>query len=124
MKSYRSSRLYVVLVCGSRDWDDYETIRDRLSRLPADTEIIEGGQHGADLMAKSAAESLGLEYIEYGAAWKGSLKRGAGFARNIKMLDREQPDLVIAFQLKRSRGTQHTIDEARKRGIEVEVHPQ
>ena len=113
-----------VLVCGSRDWEDYTAIRERLAKLPVGSEIIEGGARGADLMAKSAAESLGLEYIEYGAAWKGSLKRGAGFARNIKMLDREQPDLVIAFQRKRSRGTQHTIDEARKRGIEVEVHPQ
>ena len=44
----------------------------------------------------------------------------AGFIRNIQMLD-EKPDLVIAFQKNASRGTQHTINEARKRGIPVEV---
>jgi hypothetical protein len=37
------------------------------------------------------------------------------------MLD-TKPDLVLAFQRDGSRGTQHTIDEARKRGIPVEVH--
>jgi hypothetical protein len=31
------------------------------------------------------------------------------------------PDLVLAFQRNGSRGTQHTIDEARARGIPVEV---
>ena len=112
-----------VLVCGSRDWTEYNVIRGRLAKLPSGTEIIEGGADGADEMARNAADTLGLDVIEYPANWARHGKR-AGILRNIKMLDREQPDLVIAFQLKRSRGTQHTIDEARKRGIEVEVHPQ
>lgn len=42
-------------------------------------------------------------------------------SRNLAMLD-EKPDLVIAFQINGSAGTQHTIDQARKRGIPVEVH--
>jgi hypothetical protein len=36
------------------------------------------------------------------------------------MLD-DEPDRVLAFQRNGSRGTQHTIDEARRRGIPVEV---
>jgi hypothetical protein len=32
------------------------------------------------------------------------------------------PGLVIAFHADGSRGTQDTIDEARRRGIPVEVH--
>jgi hypothetical protein len=32
------------------------------------------------------------------------------------------PNLVIAFQRNRSRGTQHAITEARRRGIKVEVY--
>ena len=71
-------------------------------------------------MAKAAAKEIGLDYIEYGANWK-RYSKGAGFVRNIKMLDREQPLLVIAFQLNGSSGTQHTIDAARSRGIEVDV---
>ena len=36
------------------------------------------------------------------------------------MLD-EKPDEVIAFQLNSSKGTQHTIDNALKRGIPTRV---
>jgi hypothetical protein len=36
------------------------------------------------------------------------------------MLD-EKPDLVIAYWNGKSNGTAHTISEARKRGIPVEV---
>ncbi len=111
-----------ILVCGSRKWWDYQAIWARLGELPPDTEIIEGGAPGADLMARDVAKDIGLEYVEYGANWKGPHKLQAGKARNIKMLEREKPDLVIAFQLKRSSGTQHTIDEARTRDIAVEIH--
>jgi hypothetical protein len=47
-------------------------------------------------------------------------KRRAGIIRNLEMLDQE-PDLVIAFWDGKSRGTAHTIGEARRRGIPVEV---
>lgn len=111
-----------VLVCGSRDWIKYHVIRRRLAELPEDTEIIEGGAPGADLMAKDAARSLGLDYVEHGANWIRHPK-AAGPIRNRKMLDRN-PDieLVIAFPLPQSKGTIDMIDEARKRGIEVEVY--
>lgn len=46
-------------------------------------------------------------------------RKRAGFLRNCAMLDLE-PDLVIAFTTG-SPGTQLTINEARKRGISVEV---
>jgi hypothetical protein len=36
------------------------------------------------------------------------------------MLD-QQPDRVLAFQRNGSTGTQHVIDETRKRGIPLEV---
>ena len=109
-----------VLVCGSRDWTDYSAIRKRLSRLPPDAEIIEGGAPGADTLARRAAKDIGLDYIEYGANWRRD-HQGAGAVRNIKMLDREKPDLVIAFHRDGSSGTQHMIDAARTLGIEVEV---
>jgi len=53
------------------------------------------------------------------AMWRNG--NGAGHARNRAMLDL-RPDLVISFQRNGSRGTQGTIDEARRRGIDVEVH--
>jgi hypothetical protein len=108
-----------VLVCGSRVWRDGPTIRARLKQLPRGTTIIHGGCRGADICAGAVARSLGLAVKEYPADWKG-LGRSAGVRRNLAMLD-QKPDLVLAFQIHGSTGTQHTIDEARKRGIPVEV---
>ncbi len=110
-----------VLVCGSRDWDNASFIHDSLAQLPKDAEVIEGGARGADEMARQSATELGLDVVEYPANWE-RFGNSAGPLRNIKMLDREQPDLVIAFQANNSKGTQHMIDQAKRRGIRVELH--
>jgi len=110
----------LVLVCGSRDWQDIHAIRKRLVKLPPDTEIIHGGARGADSTAGMLADDLGFSVRVFYPNWNVH-GEGATFARNIKMLE-ERPDLVIAFQVGGSRGTQHTIDEAFKRRIPVEVY--
>jgi hypothetical protein len=111
-----------VLVCGSRKWSDWRRIAFRLMDLPVHSTIIHGGARGADSIAAEHAERMGHtvlppflpDYERFGRAW-------APKARNLLMLE-QKPDLVIAFQRNGSRGTQHTIDEARRRGIAVEVH--
>jgi len=111
-----------VIVCGSRGWKDWVTIKERLFKLPPDTIVIEGGCVGADLIARDVAlEHLGLEVVEFPAAWK-KYGKAAGPKRNIKMLD-TKPDLVIAFHddLSGSKGTKHIVTEAKKRGIKVEI---
>jgi hypothetical protein len=115
-----------VLVCGSRDWGDRKTIFYRLEQLPRDTTIIHGAapkkidgiERSADMLADESARLLGLQVEKFPADW--SLGRRAGPERNIQMFN-TNPDLVLAFQRNRSRGTQHTITEAKKRGIEVEL---
>lgn len=109
-----------VLICGSRDWPRPADIGRRLARLPRGTEIIHGAARGADQTAAIYARSLGIPERAFPADWRGKGKR-AGILRNLAMLD-EEPDLVIAFQHNGSSGTQGTIDEARKRGITVELH--
>lgn len=109
-----------VLICGSRHWRDIHAIRRRIIKLPPTTTIIHGGARGADRLGGWLAEDLGFTVHEMKADWQTHGKR-AGFLRNLAMLD-EKPDLVIAFQINGSAGTQHTIDQARKRGIPVEVH--
>lgn len=108
-----------VLVCGSRNWTNRDAINQRIAELPSGSIVIQGGAPGADIMARHAAALADLHWAEVPAMWRNG--RGAGFARNRAMLDLG-PDLVIAFQRDNSRGTQHTIDEARRRGIVVEVH--
>ena len=110
-----------ILVCGSRDWGDPFAIEDALAKhVAADTTILHGAARGADLMAAAIADQFGLETQPFPADWEKHGK-AAGVIRNLAMLD-AAPDLVIAFQRNGSRGTQGTIDEARRRGIPVEVH--
>lgn len=46
-------------------------------------------------------------------------KQSAPLLRNIRMLEQEKPDLVLAYPDERSRGTWHCVREACKRGITV-----
>lgn len=109
----------IVVVCGSRGWTDRDAINRRVAALPPGSIVIQGGATGADIMARHAAALANLHWAEMPAMWRNG--NGAGHARNRAMLDL-RPDLVIAFQRNGSRGTQNTIDEARCRGIAVEVH--
>jgi hypothetical protein len=111
----------VVLVCGSREWSDVETMEARLSLLPQGTEIIHGGCCGADVLASVLATRFGFKTRAFPADW-GKYGRSAGPIRNRQMLD-ERPSLVLAFHrnLSRSMGTADTVREARRRGIPVEV---
>lgn len=106
-----------VLVCGSRTWTSELEIRSVLKDLPRDTTVIHGGADGADRLAGVVARSMGMRVEEYPANWK-SLGRRAGFLRNLQMLD-QKPDFVLAFWDGVSKGTKHTIDQARKRNIPV-----
>jgi hypothetical protein len=113
----------IVLVCGSRKVADpgatRQAIDARLSLLPTDATIIHGAAHGVDMWADGIAYSRGLKTRVFVADWE-QHGRSAGILRNNLMLDLN-PDLVIAFWDGESRGTKHTIEEAERRRIPVEI---
>ena len=109
-----------VLVCGSRDWVDWKLIRLVVSQLPKDCLVIHGGAAGADSMAGYVAKQLGLSVKVFPAQWD-RFGRAAGYVRNIEMLD-QNPDLVIAFHDGKSKGTKHSVMEAKKRNIKTSVY--
>jgi len=109
-----------VLVCGSRTWRNSIRVHSRLKALPRRTIVMHGGAGGADTIADEAALRYGHQVEVYPANWEEHGKK-AGILRNLVMLD-QQPWLVIAFWDGKSRGTKHTIDEALKHGIPVEIH--
>lgn len=111
----------IVLVCGSRNWADESRIADRLAEFAVEDEVVvlHGDARGADRMAARIAWRYGFAVRAFPADWS-RYGRRAGVVRNLAMLD-ERPDIVLAFQLNGSSGTQHTIDVARARGIPVEV---
>ncbi len=108
-----------VLVCGSREWADYAVIEQRIKALPPGSVIIEGEARGADKSARQIAEHLGLEVVPFPADWDRYGKE-AGPIRNQQMLDEGKPDLVLAFPVPDSVGTQDMIARAKKAGIPVE----
>lgn len=112
-----------VLICGSRSWQNKTLIRDVVQGLPDGTLVIAGGAGGADTHARCYAHERGLFVAEVAvtdAHWT-QFGRRAGLVRNAAMLSLA-PDLVVAFQRGESRGTQDTINAARRLGIPVEVH--
>jgi hypothetical protein len=123
-----------VVVCGSRHFRDPLTatarIVQRIAELPADVVLIHGNAAGADRLAGTAAERVGITVVKFNADWERHSAdcrcrgqgwcREAGKRRNLLMLD-QQPYLVIAFWNGSSTGTLHTISNARSRGLPLEV---
>jgi hypothetical protein len=118
-----------VIVTGSRFWENVESVRRELAKLPAGTTVIHGDCTGADEIAGwLGCEELGFtvvrmikeppDYARYGKeAWKGL---------NERMLASQPIDLVLAFHDRlddptQARGTRHMIELARSHGVEVRI---
>lgn len=108
-----------ILVCGGRDYDNYEKVRDVVVPLCPENEdntIIAGGARGADHLAAMVADVFCLGYKEFKADWRLHGKK-AGILRNIQMLEEGKPDLVVAFP--GGKGTAHMVKIAKEAGIKV-----
>lgn len=110
-----------VLVCGGRDYDDYNAVKKRLDSFQCQSPIehlIHGGSRGCDnLAARWAAKHLGNARVScYPADWRG-LGKSAGPIRNHKMLHEGRPDVVLAFP--GGRGTANMVKLAKEAGVEV-----
>lgn len=117
-----------VLICGDRNWIDFNIIKRELSSLPAGTVIIHGAARGADSIAGYIAKQLGFEVIPFKADWDkyksiaiNGRKNPAGPIRNQRMLDEGRPDYVMAFHkhIETSLGTKDMITRAQKAGLKV-----
>jgi hypothetical protein len=109
-----------VLVCGSREWGDRALI-EQVLRAHGPAVIVHGAARGADRIAGSVADRLGWPVEPHPADWRRHGK-SAGLKRNLAMLD-THPILVIAFTMIPSGtpGTRHTLTNAYRRGIPVEI---
>jgi len=112
-----------LLVCGGRDFLDYQYLSYVLDRIFWDSSaeeedvIIQGGAIGADFLAKVYAfESGSIPSIEYPANWK-RYGWDAGNIRNTEMLEDGDPDLVVAFP--GGVGTANMVMQTKKAGIRL-----
>lgn len=128
-----------IAIVGSRDFHDYKTLRQELVDFCFDIKyeggfngdwtpvyynrydditIISGGARGADTLAEKFANEFGFKKIILKPDWDLYGKR-AGFVRNAKIVD--NCDILFAFQINKSKGTQHSINLAREKCKEVYV---
>lgn len=120
-----------ILVCGGRDFVDKEKIFGVLNELankhskfynpfdnwlPEDIMIISGAAKGADSLAVDWAVVNFATFKEYPADWDRFGKR-AGYLRNQEMLEKENPDLVVAFP--GGKGTAMMVSLSYRHGCKV-----
>jgi YspA, cpYpsA-related SLOG family len=109
-----------ILITGSRDWTDAETIRAAIRQAALrqpDAIVVHGAARGADLLASAAARALGLREERHPAQWQ-KLGKVAGPVRNQEMV-RLGADVCLAFIKDGSRGASHCAALAEKAGIPV-----
>lgn len=110
-----------VLVCGGRDYSDYNIMATYLEKYLTSTDIlIHGNANGADVLSERVRIDLYGEeetkVVRFPADWSKYGKR-AGPIRNQQMLDEGKPDLVLAFP--GGSGTLDMVTKARKAGVVV-----
>lgn len=123
-----------VLMVGSRNFTDSDLLyRAFVSKFGMrgsypNLRILSGGAEGADRLSERLAMSLDIPFQEYPANWKQNGK-AAGFIRNVEMVS--QADYVMVFFGPRikgkewpSKGASHTMEQAIKMGLPVEIHYQ
>lgn len=118
-----------VLVCGSRDAENYIGASGRLVSYLASlcasehlTAVIEGACNGPDSWAREFANLHKIPCFTYRAQWT-RYGKAAGPIRNQRMIDEGKPDLVVALWDGRSRGTRDMIERSVKAGVPVRIIP-
>ena len=106
-----------IAVIGSRKFSDYDVLKKALDEHPAFI-LVSGGARGADSLSERYADEKGYEKIIH-LPDKKKYGRGAYHRRNQLIVD--DADEMIAFLLNESKGTKHSLELARKKGMPVTI---
>lgn len=101
-------------VIGGRDFVDYELLEKTLNDICTISFIISGGAKGTDQLAEHYSTENGINTMIFRPDWK-KYGRGAGVVRNKKII--ENSDICVAFWDGKSKGTQSSINIAKKLNI-------
>lgn len=116
--------MYKVIIAGSREFNDYDLMEKEVTsflfgRRKSETIFVSGTARGADRLGESLAENLGVQVKQFPADWDTHGKK-AGYMRNVQMA--EYADACIVFMKKDgSKGSQHMIDIAKRKGLDLKV---
>lgn len=109
-----------VIITGSREADNPIMLVDavRKSRFNITT-VISGNARGADQLGERYAVKHGIPLEKYPADW-GKYGKSAGYLRNCEMV--EQSEALIALWDGESKGTEHMINLAERKGLYVHAY--
>ena len=106
-------------VIGSRSFNDYELLKRVLDEyLGKVWVVVSGGAKGADSLGEKWANENNIKTCIYKPDWD-TYGKGAGMIRNKDIV--EDSDIIIAFWDSLSRGTEHSINLAKKMDKEVRI---
>jgi YspA, cpYpsA-related SLOG family len=110
-----------IIVAGSRDFNDYELLEEKLNFYIGehqDVEIISGMARGADRLGEKYAREKSLKLQKFLANW-GKYGKNAGYLRNEEMA--RYASHAIIFWNGKSKGTAHMIELCKKYKINYRV---
>ena len=108
-----------LIIAGSRGFDDPTLMKIKMRTFLNEnggnpSEVISGAAHGADHLGAQWAKVRGIPVRFFHPNWD-KYGKSAGYRRNELMADNATH--LIAFHDGESRGTQHMIDIARRKGL-------
>lgn len=105
------------IVCGGRDYKDYDSVEEVVKSFPEGTTVVNGGcPSGVDKYVRTAARKFGYRLETYNAQWH-LHGRAAGPIRNRRMAELDGVEKVFAFP--GGSGTSDMRIAAEERNIEV-----
>lgn len=116
--------MFKVIIAGGRDFYDYELLRKKcdyyLSNIDkrVDIVVISGCAIVADTLGEKYAIEKNYYLDKHPADWD-KYGKSAGYRRNKEMVD--IASAAICFWDGKSKGTKHTIDLCKKKGIPVKI---
>ena len=99
-----------VAVIGSRTFNDYELVKETLTKLDI-TLLVSGGAKGADSLGERYASENNITTLIFKPDWERH-GRGAGMIRNTDIV--KNSDIVVAFWDGSSKGTLDSIRKVEK----------
>jgi len=111
-----------ILIAGSRNFNDYNFLKEEVNNILINKydniTIISGCAKGVDKFGEKFAAEYNINVLKFPAQWDLHGKK-AGYLRNEEMVNflNKENDFAIFFWDGESKGTTHTINLCKKKGI-------
>lgn len=115
--------MFKVIIAGSRDFSDYNFLKEKLDHLlkniEDDIEIVSGTAKGADRLGEGYAVERNYKITQFPADWNG-LGLSAGYRRNEDMA--RYANACVVFWKNNSKGSKHMIDISQKYNLKLRIY--